>query len=298
MRILLSGATGFVGSALRSYLTQKGSTVIPLIRGASREGSIGWDPEAGRLRKEDFEGFDAVIHLAGEPIMGRWSADKKERILLSRTMSTLFLSTILAQLYQPPKVFLSASAVGFYGDRGEELLTEKSREGRGFLARVCTEWEKASLPIENRGARTLHTRFGIVIGKGGALQKMLLPYKLGLGGRLGSGHQWMSWIALDDLVRAIELALHDETLEGPVNLVSPHPIRQADFSKTLASLLHRPALLNQPAWFLRLLFGEMADEMLLASARAEPTKLLAADFHFHLPHIRDALKKALQKAGG
>lgn len=293
MRILLSGSSGFIGSALLHHFHSKGDTVIRLSRGAAGEGTISWNPDKGTLVKEEFEGFDAVIHLGGASITERWSEAKKREILLSRTVSTFLLSTVLAQLFHPPKVFISASAVGFYGDQGDALLTEKSPIGKGFLPRVCREWEKAAAPIEKRGARGVQTRFGVVIGNGGMVDKLLLPFRLGLGGSLGSGEQWMSWIALEDLVRGIDFALHDESIEGPVNFVSPYPVRQKEFAQTLGKLLHRPTFFRQPAWILKLLFGQMAEELLLSSARVEPSKLLERDFHFHSPHIRDALQKAL-----
>lgn len=257
--------------------------------------AIFWDPDGGILRKEDFEGFDAVVHLAGEPLaLGRWSESKRAQILYSRTAGTFLLSKIFSEAVQSPRVFLSASAVGFYGDRGEEVLTEESGPGRGFLACVCCEWEKACKAIQERGARTVQARFGMVLGaNGGALKKMVPAYKLGLGGRLGTGKQWVSWVALEDLVRALAFLLSADAIEGPVNIVSPNPVRQEDFSHTLASLLHRPELLSLPAWLLKLRFGLVADELLLASARAEPKKLLSAGFSFQFPLLRDALLKAL-----
>lgn len=299
MKILVSGASGFIGRPLVEFLSSQGHTVIKLIRSKDRSlfpGSIGWNPEEGRAAPGDFEGFDAVIHLAGEPLsFGRWTRRKKEKILFSRTLGTHLLSQILAQLLRPPRVFISASAVGYYGDRGEEILTEESGAGRGFLASVCCEWEKASQPLENRGTRGVHARFGMVIGPGGgALQKMLLPYRLGLGGRLGSGKQWISWIDREDLIRAIHFTLEHPSLEGAVNLVSPSPVRQEEFVRTLAKILHRPQLGSLPSWLLRLLLGEMADEMLLPSARVQPAKLIDAGFAFRTPCLADSLLKALQ----
>lgn len=296
-RILMTGASGFVGRPLAFYLQSQGHDVVRLARGMPGTGNgstIFWDPEGGILRREDFEGFDAVIHLAGEALsLERWGASKRSQILYSRTAGTWALAKVLAEALQPPKVFLSASAIGYYGDRGEEVLTEESAAGRGFLACVCCEWEKACKPVADRGVRTVQARFGMVLGAGGgALKKMLPLYRMGLGGKLGSGKQWVSWIALDDLVRALG-SLLEGSVEGPVNAVSPEPVRQEEFSHTLASLVHRPDWLSVPAWILKLRFGLVAEELLLASARVKPQKLLASGFSFELPLLRDALLKAL-----
>jgi len=293
VRILISGASGFIGGAVSSHFEQKGDEVVRLSRGGSSARTIVWDPEKAFLDREELEGFDVVIHLAGEPILGRWTADKKRRIFASRVESTRLLSQTLAALAHPPRCFLSASAVGYYGNRGEEVLTEESLPGNGFLSHVCIEWEHASKSLEKRGIRTLHTRFGTVLGKGGALSKLLLPYKLCLGGPLGTGQQWMSWVALEDLVRAIDFSLRDSTLSGPVNVVSPQPVRQLEFAHTLASLLHRPSFFPQPAWLLQLLFGDMAREVLLSSARVQPKKLLQAGFQFQSPDLKCSLQKLI-----
>jgi uncharacterized protein (TIGR01777 family) len=296
LRILISGASGFVGGALFRFLASRGHDPVALGRSKKGENSIIWNPEEGTAVLGDFEGFDAVVHLAGEPLtLARWSRSKKEKILYSRTVGTFFLSQLLSQLLQPPKVFVSASAIGFYGDRGEEVLTEESGAGSGFLASVCCEWEKAARSLANRGVRTVQTRFGMVLGPdGGALAKMLLPFKLGLGGRLGPGNQWVSWIDREDLIRAIDFILVQESMEGPVNLVSPHAVRQKEFAETLAALLHRPAKLPLPAWLLHVLYGESADEMILSSCRAAPGKLMKARFPFLLPNIKDSLQKAIR----
>ncbi|MBS0626220.1 MAG: TIGR01777 family oxidoreductase [Verrucomicrobia bacterium] len=295
MRILLSGSTGFVGRPLFAFWQdEKGHEVVPLIRGEPREGCVSWDPERGLLAKEDFEGFDAVVHLAGEPIgSGRWTRAKKKRILFSRTVGTWLLSHVLAQTLQPPKTFISVSAVGYYGDAGDDVLDEMAPAGRGFLASVCCEWEKAAQSIGNRGARVVHPRFGHVLGPGGILGKMIPAYKWGLGGSFGSGNQWMSWIEQTDLIRALDHVLEDDSLEGPINFTSPFPVRQKEFASELASLLKRPCFFNIPAWLLRLVLGEMADEALLASTRAEPVKLLESGFSFAFPRINDSLRKAL-----
>lgn len=296
MRILISGASGFIGAPLVSYLRAHGHEVVPLVRGNQNlPGTVEWDPEKGWAVKAHFEGFDAVIHLAGEPLtLSRWTEKKKEKILFSRSAHTWILSQILASLLHPPKVFISASAIGYYGDRGDELLHEMSPSAaRGFLPAVCREWEKASLGIENRGTRTVRTRFGMVIGpRGGAVKRLLLPYKLGLGAVLGDGKQWISWISRDDLIRAMEHLLHAE-IEGAVNFVSPHPVRQKEFSAILARLLHRPAFLRIPGFALRLLFGTAADEMLLASARVSADKLIQSGFSFKYPDLISALRQAI-----
>jgi hypothetical protein len=296
MRILISGASGFVGTPLSSFLSSQGHTVIALVRAQDRRlpNYILWDPEEGKASLRDFEGFDVVIHLAGEPLtLTRWSKEKRDKILYSRTVGTMFLSHLLSLTAKPPQLFIAASAFGYYGDRGDEILTEESGPGEGFLPAVCSAWEKASYAIENRGARVARARFGMVLGpNGGALQKMILPYRLGLGGRLGSGKQWMSWIALDDLIRAIDHIIHTDSLSGPINLVSPNPVRQEDFSKTLAELLHRPHFFSIPRWALYLALGKMVDDFLLASARVKPTKLLASNFTFNYPDFRSALCKA------
>lgn len=291
MRILVSGASGFIGAPLFQYLTAQGHTVVPLIRTA-KPNAVVWDPQEGKAVPSEFEGFDAVIHLAGDPLtLSRWGQRKKKRILFSRTVSTWFLSHLLSTLIRPPRVFLCASAFGYYGDRGEELLDETSPPGNLFLSRVCIEWEKASQSLESRGTRVLHTRFGIVLGPGGALKKMALVYRFGLGAILGTGQQWVSWIHRHDLIHALSHLLFHTTLDGPINLVSPYPVRQKDFSQALAHQLHRPALFRIPAPLLRLLLGESADNMLLASARVAPVRLLASGFTFKYPLLPDALSE-------
>ncbi len=284
MRILLSGASGFIGKSLASYLISAGHSVVPL-----PHGKISLDSSS-----QDFEHFDAYIHLSGESVFGRWTESKRSKILESRLATTRILSQIISQLKHPPKIFISASGVGFYGDRGEEILDEKSPCGNGFLSQVCSEWEKESRPIEKKGIRTIHARFGMVLGReGGALAAMLASYKRGLGGRIGSGRQWVSWVDLADLNRAIEFILLDSSIQGAVNIVSPHPVRQEELSKTLAGIVHRPRLLYLPAWAVRLLFGQMGEELFLSSARALPAKLLAKHFSFQSPFLRDALLKAI-----
>jgi len=293
LRVLLSGSSGFIGSEVFSYFHQLGAEVVCLKRGdPSRSSShtIFWEPNHKQFHLPSFEGFDAVIHLAGEPIVGRWSEAKRARILESRIVSTNLLAEIFSRVDQPPAVFLSASAVGYYGDRGEEWLTEKSSPGEGFLASVCIAWEGSAKVLEHRGVRVVHTRFGAVIGKeGGILKKMILPFKLGLGCTLGSGKQWMSWIALKDLVRAIAFCIETASIEGPVNCVSPNPIRQREFAKCLAASLSRPLFFQIPAWFLRTILGQMGDEVLLASQRVSPEKLHKNHFSFQAPTLEEAI---------
>lgn len=297
MRILISGASGFIGRPLSSFLSSQGHSVFSLVRASDRpvHSSILWDPEEGKASLKDFENFDVVIHLAGEPLtLTRWSKEKRDKILYSRTVGTMFLSHLLSITERPPHLFIGASAYGYYGDRGDEILTEESSLGEGFLPSVCSAWERASYAIENRGARVARTRFGMVLGPhGGALKQMLTPYRLGLGGRLGSGKQWMSWMALDDLIRAMNHIIHTESLKGAINFVAPDPVRQEDFAKTLAEILHRPHFFSIPRWILKLRFGMMADEFLLSSARVQPTKLLASNFTFNYPDLRSALCKAI-----
>jgi len=297
MRILISGASGFIGRPLSSFLSSQGHSVVSLIRASDKPipNSISWDPEEGKASVKDFENFDVVIHLAGEPLtLSRWSKEKRDKILYSRTVGTMYLSHLLSITDKPPPLFIAASAFGYYGDRGDEILTEESEPGKGFLPNVCCAWEKASYAIENRGTRVARTRFGMVLGPhGGALKQMMVPYRLGLGGRLGTGQQWMSWIALDDLIRAMAHIIDTDSLNGPINFVSPNPVRQEDFSKTLAELLHRPHFISIPRWLLKLRFGAMADEFLLSSARVHSTKLLASNFIFNYPDLRSALCKAI-----
>lgn len=296
-RILLSGSSGFIGQGLSRFLFEQGHTLVHLVRSdlPSSSGRIHWNPEKGTLVKEEFEGFDAVIHLAGEPVFGRWTRAKKEKILYSRTVGTWLLSQMLSQLFRPPRLFLMASAVGFYGDRGETLLCEKSVAGQGFLASVCCEWEKATQALENRGVRVVKGRLGAVLGPEGGILKRLLPlYRLGLGGRLGSGSQWMSWIEQKDLERALLFICEQESIEGAVNLVSPSPMRQEDFSRELAQLLHRPRCGHLPAWLLHLVFGQASDELLMSSLRVEPRVLLEAGFTFRSPILTEALRKAIR----
>ena len=256
-----------------------------------------WDPASGKLDKEALEGIDAVVHLAGESITGgRWTPEKKRRILQSRIKGTRLLSERLAGLSSPPKVFISASAVGFYGNRGEESLDESSGPGTGFLPEVCREWENATEPASAKGIRVILLRTGVVLNNaGGALARMLPVFRMGLGGKIGSGRQYMSWIALEDITGIIEFAMQDESLRGPVNAVSPNPVSNREFAKTLGRVLSRPSVCFLPGFAARLAFGEMADALLLASARISPARLTEAKYPFRFPILEDALRNVLQK---
>lgn len=295
-RILVSGASGPIGTALLASLAPQGVVVVRLVRGlASNQGQVSWDPLAP-VSPFAVSGFDAVVHLAGESVMGRWTEEKKKAIRESRVLGTRNLATALAQSEAKPRVFVCASAVGFYGNRGDEILGEESPSGQGFLPEVCREWENASQIAAGAGIRTVNIRIGLVLSaKGGALTKMLMPFKLGLGGRIGSGQQWCSWIHVDDIVGGIHHAMRTEslvsTVSGPVNLAAPNPVRNAEFTKVLASVLGRPAFFPVPEFALRLAFGGMAArEMLLVSQRVKPAKLASSGYAFQFPELRTALE--------
>jgi len=294
-RVLVSGVSGPIGAALLPALRERGYGITRLVRGAkSGADQITWDP-AQPVRPQSVSGFDAVIHLAGESVVGRWSADKKRRILDSRVQGTRHLAEALAEAPQRPRVLISASAIGFYGDRGDEVLTEDSRSGKGFLAEVCREAEAAAEPAEEVGIRTSQIRIGLVLSPaGGALQKMLTPFRMGVGGNMGSGRQWWSWIEAQDLAGAI-LHILRGNLAGAVNLVAPSPVSNAEFCKTLAGVLHRPAILPMPAFVVRLAFGQMGDELLLASQRVQPAKLTASGFSFRHSELTKALQEILKR---
>ncbi|HEX9792387.1 MAG TPA: TIGR01777 family oxidoreductase [Planctomycetota bacterium] len=299
MKILITGASGLVGTRLCERLVAEGHAIHTLVRREPRTGTESrWDPATGSIDAAALEGLDGVVHLAGESIAeGRWNAAKKQRIRTSRVQGTQLLAGTLAGLAQKPTVLVSASAIGFYGDRGEELLTESAPAGGGFLAGVCAEWEAATEAAVQAGIRTVTLRIGVVLDRqGGALAKMLTPFKFGAGGVLGSGRQYMSWIALDDLVAVLQFALLDAPLQGPVNAVAPEPVTNREFTKTLGGVLSRPTILPVPAFAARLAFGEMAQELLLASMRVQPDKLLAAGFAFAHPQLDGALRAILGKA--
>jgi uncharacterized protein (TIGR01777 family) len=297
MRILVSGSSGLIGSALLAALVEDGHEVRRLIRISTKSGpgGISWDPSAGILDATNLEGFGAVIHLAGESIAGRrWTVERKRRILESRKRSTRLLADTLSHLMRPPPLLISASAIGYYGDRGAELLCEESPPGSGFLPEVCLAWEEATQPASQGGIRVINLRIGLVLSTdGGALAQMLLPFRLGLGGKFGSGCQYMSWIALDDLVSVFRFSIENGGLAGPVNAVSPEPVTNLEFTRMLGEVLSRPTLLPVPAFLARLLMGKMADELLLASARVKPARLLAAGFKYGFPELKSALRHVL-----
>jgi uncharacterized protein (TIGR01777 family) len=269
-----------------------------MVRRAPRAGEIGWDPTGSRLDPAQLEGLDAIVHLAGENVGARWTSARKARISNSRIHGTRILSEALARTRRRPAVLVSASAVGIYGNRGDEILTENSHlgdPGDDFLAALAQAWEAAADPARAAGIRVVHPRFGLVLSPdGGALKKMLLPFRLGVGGPLGSGHQWMSWISIDDAVEAIYHLLVTESFSGPVNLVAPEPVRNRDFTRTLGRVLSRPTPFPVPAGILRLALGEMARGTLLASARALPKRLLASGYQFRHPDLETGLRHVLQ----
>jgi uncharacterized protein (TIGR01777 family) len=295
MKVLIAGASGLVGSALIPALEAEGATVTRLVRTSPGAGEIEWHPNNDQIDPAALEGFDAIINLAGENIAaGRWSDEQKRKIHDSRVNGTHLLSEAIAKLKQKPKVFLCASATGIYGDRGDETLDEQSDSGGGFLAGVCREWEQATTPAVDAGVRTVNLRFGPILARaGGMLAKLLTPFKMGMGGRIGSGKQFISWVAIDDVVAAMKLALKDESFRGPLNIVSPHPVTNEEFTKTLGHVLSRPTALAMPAFAVRLAFGEMADEMLLASQRVLPKRLTDAGYEFEYPELEGALRKHL-----
>lgn len=296
MKILISGSSGLIGAALVPALSGAGHDVWRLVRGTGSPAAscIAWQPEQGTLDASALEGFDGVIHLAGEKIAGRWTPEKKERIRNSRVQGTRLLCEALERLERPPRVVLCASACGIYGDRGDEPLTEESVHGKGFLADVVRQWEAATDPASRAGIRVVNLRFAMVLSpRGEPLAAMLPLFRLGLGGPLGSGRQMTSWVALDDVIGAALHALATEALAGPVNVAAPHPVRNAEFATILGHALHRPALLPAPAFALRLVFGDLADEVLLASQHLVPERLQASGYRFQYPDLAGALRHLL-----
>ena len=299
MRILVSGSSGLVGSALIPSLTAAGHDVVRLVRSKSANRSkelASWDPAKGQIDVSGLSDIDAVVHLAGESIAsGRWNAERKARIRDSRIQGTRLLAETFAKLPAPPKVFVCASAIGFYGDRGDEVLSESSSPGTGFLADVCREWETACDPLQRSGTRVVNLRFGVVLSRqGGALKQMLLPFQMGAGGILGNGKQYMSVVSLKDAVGVIEFVLGNSGVAGPVNVVCPQPVTNYDYTKALGKVLHRPTIFPVPGFAARLAFGEMADALLLSSSRVVPDRLLAAGYQFRDPTVEAALRSALQ----
>jgi hypothetical protein len=297
MKILVTGASGFIGSSLVPFLARAGHTVTRLTRASSgaEADAPRWDPATGALDPRTIEGLDAVVHLAGEDIAsGTWTKAKKRRIRESRVEATALLARALARLIPPPATLACASAIGYYGDRGDEVLDEDSAAGIGFLASVCRDWEAAAALAGSAGIRVLHLRFGVVLSpSGGALAKMLGPFRHGVGGPIGNGRQYVSWIAMDDAVAAILHALSTPALRGAINVASPHPVTQAEFAKTLGRVLGRPTLLTVPAFGVKLMLGEMASETILASQRLTPARLLASGYAFRWPQLDSALRHLL-----
>jgi uncharacterized protein len=296
MKILITGATGMIGTALIAALKKEGHDTARLLRSGPAAGmDVLWDPSAGRIHLTGLEGFDAVVHLAGESIAsGRWTPARKARIRQSRVNGTQLLAESLAKLQRPPKVLVSASAIGYYGDRGNTVLTEDSSPGTGFLSEVCRSWEAATEPAAGTGIRVVHVRTGIVLStRGGALVAMLLPFRLGVGGKVGTGEQYMSWISLTDHCRVILYAIQTGQIHGAVNAVSPNPVTNTVFTKALGAALHRPTLFPLPAFAARIMLGEMADALLLASTRVQPARLQSSGFTFHDRDIGPVLKHIL-----
>ena len=297
MKILITGSSGLIGSALAESLVGDGHRVIRLLRKNRTAGFPSWDPDRGVIDLADTNDIAAVVHLAGDSIAdGRWNEHKKDRILNSRVRGTRLLAETFAASDHKPRVIVSASAVGLYGDQGTKIVDEASEPGTGFLANVCEQWELATAPASGAGIRVANVRLGVVLSPaGGALSNMLLPFKMGLGGVIGSGAQYMSWVSIDDAVGAMQHVIKNDSLRGPVNLVSPTAVTNREFTATLGRVLHRPTILPMPAFAARIAFGEMANELLLASTRVFPQQLMDTDYKFRHPELREALKDLLRK---
>jgi len=302
MKILITGSSGFVGSELYSFFTHYNHDVVRLIREGSKTLSgacIQADLENNKFNLADLEGFDVIIHLAGENITDKkWTEKQKKKIFDSRVLSTKNLAEAIAKLENPPKLFISASAIGYYGDRPDEYINESSVSIKGdFLADTCKEWELATQAVSSLGIRTINARFGLVVGSGGGIVAKLKPlFNMGLGGVIGSGKQLMSWIAIDDLVYAINYIIHNESISGPVNFTAPKSVTNQEFTASIAKILSRPMFMHIPSFALKMVMGEMADSLLLASCRVKPNKLIENGYEFAYPEIRDALKLALDHA--
>jgi len=296
MRVLISGASGLIGGALRLRVAGEGHETATLVRRAPRENEVQWSP-GQVLDPAKLAGFDAVVHLAGKSIAGRWTETFKQEVRDSRVEGTRTLATAAAESFRltgMPRALIAASAIGYYGDRGDEILTEESGPGTGFLPEVCTAWEAAADPAREAGLRVAHMRIGVVLAKnGGALPPLLLPFRLGLGGVIGSGNQWWSWVALEDVVGAFAFALENDSVNGPVNVVAPNPARVSDFVRTLGRVLHRPTLFPLPGFAVRTLLGEMGQSLLLDSARVVPQKLEQGAYRFEYIDLNSALRAAL-----
>ena len=295
-RILISGASGLIGKALIPALERRGDHVYRLVRRErGNQQEMRWSPIEA-VPPQMVSGYDVVIHLSGESVAGRWTESKKRRIRDSRVISTQNLATAMAQAEKPPQTFVCASAIGYYGNRGDEVLTEKCASGEGFLAELSREWEEAAQPAAHAGIRVVNLRIGVVLSPdAGALKQMLLPFRLGLGGKIGSGRQWFSWIHIDDLVAAVLHMMEHSDLSGPVNMVSPNPVTNAEFTKALTRILRRPAFFAVPAFAARVAFGEFAEEGLLSSARVLPRKLVESGFRFQHPELHRALEDLLNR---
>lgn len=296
MRVAISGATGLVGSALCRALEARGDTPVPLVRGESPGGGIPWDPALGILDPAALEGIDAVVHLAGENVAGgRWTTERKRRIRDSRVKGTTLIAGAMAACATPPKTLVSASAIGYYGDRGDAVVDESDQPGSGFLAEVCRDWEASTRPAADAGVRVAMLRIGLVLSpEGGALARMLPPFRLGLGGVPGDPSVYLSWVTLGDLVRIVLHVLDNPGVSGPMNAFSPHPVTSAEFTKTLAKVLRRPAFFHVPSFALRLALGEMADGMLFMSVRGKPQRLMDSGFAFEHAGLEDALRALLR----
>lgn len=297
MRIAVTGASGLVGAALVPYLQAQGHTVLRLVRAPPKQpDEVQWDVETGRLDVAALQGIDAAVHLAGENIGdGRWTDERRQRILRSRVEGGRALSQALVSLRKTPRVLLSVSAVGFYGDTGDREVEEGAPSGQGFLAEVCRVWESAADPARSAGIRVVHPRLGVVLSeRGGALAKMLPAFRMGLGGPIGGGRQWMSWISLVDVVRVLDFALHEERLVGPVNAVAPGTVRQGDFAQVLGNALHRPAIVPLPAFAVKLMFGAMGEALLLQGQRVVPRTLRELGFGWQHPELAPVLAALLE----
>jgi uncharacterized protein (TIGR01777 family) len=298
LRVAITGASGLIGRALTAFLCAGGHEVVPLVRGRAGSDAIAWDPAAGKIDAERLEGFDAVVHLAGESVGQRWSPAVRQRVMSSRVDGTRLLCEALAARNRKPPVLISASAIGFYGDTGERWVDESSEPGSGFLSEVCQAWEQASEPARAAGIRVVNLRIGAVLDpRGGMLGKLRLPFELGLGGPIGSGRQYISWIDIDDLLGAILHAIRTESLSGPVNAVSPEPVTQREFARTLGRVLRRPAFMPLPAFMIELLFGAMGHEVLLGGQRVRPTRLQQTGFRFDFAGLEDSLRHQFGRSG-
>ena len=296
MRILISGASGLIGRALTPALISAGHEPVALVRRAPRDNEVQWNP-GERLDPEKLASADAIVHLAGKNVAGRWTEKFKREVLESRAQGTRILANAAAESCRrcgQPRIFISAAGINYYGSRGDELLTEESSSGQGFLAEVSRQWEAATAPASEAGVRVVNLRIGVVLAHdGGALKPMLLPFRLGLGGRIGSGKQFWSWISFDDVIGVALFALHNDSLRGPVNTVAPGAVRNEEFVRALGKELHRPTIFPLPTWIVRTFLGEMGEELLLTSIRAEPTKLKIAGYKFLHQDLKEAIRDAL-----